>query len=341
MPQLSLTDKSPRADFTARYQPEIELFDNHRDLNAVNHTGAAGFTFRITERLQFNATDDAMVTHDSTRSIAGSLIFLPRSNFKQNMAHAAVKYAMTQRNTLTFSFDNVTASAPLNTTAFPGTGHVRSAGGASLAHAFGKKQTMTATYSLLNGYAQFAGLAYENEFAHDLTVDVSTGLLKDGGKNYLISGLIRKRLGTVWINAGYSRFLSVFGTSILGGAPIGSDLVLPAGVSRTSLYQVVSAGISGKLTSRTGLEVEAAVTKNNSGIANRDINNAAGRFKLDYGLTERLKIYTDLQFYSQTFNVFVGAPIDRRRYIAGIQFDISSHPNYVPKIPEQTKPSQR
>jgi hypothetical protein len=340
-PQLSFTNKSPRTGLTASYQPEIELFDNNRDLNALNHTGAASFTFRITERLRFNATDDALVTQDPTRSIVGSLIFLPRRSFKQNMAHAAINYAMTHRDTLSFSFDNVAASAPLNSVAFPGTGRVRSAGTVALAHAFRPKQIGTATYSLLNANAQFAGVSYEGEFAHDLTVHLSTGLLKDGGKNYLMSGQVGRRFGAVWINGGYHRFLSIFGTSIPGGVPIGNDLVLPGGVSRTNIYQVFSTGVSGKLSNRAGVEVRVAATKNNSGTANRDINNVSGRLKLDYGVTERLKIYTDLQFYSQTFNVFVGAPIDRRRYIAGIQFDISPNPNRVPNFPEQTKPTQR
>src|SRR5436190_16161373 len=93
--QLTFTSKSPRADFTAGYQPELELFDNNRDLNALNHAGIAGFKFRITERLTFNATDEAMVTDDPSRSIAGSLMLLPRSGFKQNMAHAALNFALT------------------------------------------------------------------------------------------------------------------------------------------------------------------------------------------------------------------------------------------------------
>ena len=340
-PQLSFTNRSPRAGFTARYQPEIELFDNNRDLNALNHSATASFTFRITERWQFNATNEALVTEDPTRTIAGSLIFLPRRSFKQNMAHAGFKYSLTARNAVRFSFDNVAASAPLNTVAFPGTGRVRSAGTVSLEHAFGRKQTVTATYSLLNANAQFAGVAYESELAHDFTVHLSTGLLKDGGSNYLLSGHAEKRLGPVWVNGGYHRFLSIFGTSIQGGVPIGNDLGLPVGVSRTNVYQVFSAGVSGKLSSRAGVELRAAATKNNSGTANRDINNVSGRFKLDYGLTERLKIYTDVQFYSQTYNVFVDAPIDRRRYIAGIQFDISPNPNRVSSVPEQTKPTQR
>src|ERR1700674_1988876 len=46
-PQLSFTHNATRADLRASYQPEIELFDNNRDLNALNHTGAASFTFRI------------------------------------------------------------------------------------------------------------------------------------------------------------------------------------------------------------------------------------------------------------------------------------------------------
>jgi hypothetical protein len=329
-PQFSFTNKSPRADLTASYQPEIELFQNNRDLNALNHKGTASFTFRITERLNFNAGDDALVTQDPTRSIAGSLIFLPRQSFKQNMAHVSIDYAMTRTNTVSFSFDNVAV-----------TGRVRNAGTVSLAHAFGRKQTVTATYSLLNANAQFAGVSYQSEFAHDLTVHLSTGLLKDGGENYLMSAQIEKRLGAVWVNGGYHRFLSIFGTSIPGGVPIGNDLVLPVGVSRTNIYQVFSMAVSGKLSSRTGVEVGAAATKNNSGTANRDINNVSGRFKLDYGLTERLKIYADCQFYNQTFDVFVGAPIDRRRYVAGIQFDISPHPNHVSNVPKRTKPAQR
>src|SRR5205809_4731010 len=48
--QLNFTNTSPRSSFTAGYQPEFELFDNNRDLNALNHTGTAGFTFRINER---------------------------------------------------------------------------------------------------------------------------------------------------------------------------------------------------------------------------------------------------------------------------------------------------
>jgi hypothetical protein len=329
-PQLSFITKSPRAGLTASYQPEIELFDSHRDLNALNHRGTASFTFRITERLNFSAGDDALMTQDPTRSIAGSLIFLPRQRFKENMAHVAVNYAMTHSNTVSVSFDNVAA-----------TGRVLNAGTVSLAHAFGRKQTVTATYSLLTANAQFAGVSYQNEFAHDLTVHLSTGLLKDGGENYLISAQVEKRLGAVWVNGGYHRLLSIFGTSIPGGVPIGNDLVLPVGVSRTNSYQVFTMDVAGKLSSRTGVEVGAAATKNNSGTANRDINNVLGRFKLDYALAERLKIYTDFQFYNQTFNVFVGAPIDRRRYVAGIQFDISSQPAHVSNVPKRTKPTQR
>jgi len=329
-PQVSFTNQSPRADLTASYQPEIELFDNSRDLNALNHTATASFTFRITQRLRFNAGDDALMTQDPTRSLAGSLIFLPRRRFTQNMAHAAINYAMTRKNTLSFSFDNVAV-----------TGRARNAGTISIAHVFGRKQTVTATYSLLNAHAQFAGVSQHSELAHDLTVHLSAGLLKDRGENYLISGQIEKRLGTVWVSGGYYRFLSIFGTSIPGGAPIGNDLVLPAGVSRTNIYQVFSAGVSGKLSGRAGVEVGASATKNNSGIANRDINNVSGRFKLDYRVTERLKIYADCQSYSQTFNVFVGAPIDRRRYVAGIQFDVSSGANHVSNVSKRTKPTQR
>ena len=340
-PEFRFTNTSPRSGFSASYQPEIELFDNNRDLNTLNHTGTASFTVRITQRLRFNATDDLLVSHDPTRSIAGSLIFLPRRSFKQNMAHVDINYALSPRNTASFSFDNVAASAPLNTAAFPGTSRVRSAGTVSLAHGFGEKQTVAATYSLLNAHAQFVGLSYESQLAHDLTVHLAAGLIRDGGKNYLMSSQVEKRLGTIWLNAGYHRFVSVYGSSIQGGVPIGNDLVLPGGVSRTNIYQVFSTGVSGRLSSRAGIEVQAAATKNKSEIADRDINNISGRFKLDYGLTERLKAYTDLQFYSQTFNVFVGAPIDRRRYLAGIQFDISRLANHVSHFPEQTKPTQR
>jgi len=339
-PQLTFSNTSLRRNFAASYQPEIELFDNNRNLNAWNHTGTASFAFRITERLHFKATDDLVVTQDPTRSIAGSLLFLPRRGFKQNIAHVALDYSMSHKNTVSFSFDNVAASAPLNTPAFPGTGRASNGGTVSLAHTFKPKRTMTATYSLLNGKAQFAGLSYEAEWTHDFMVHLSAGLLKDGGESYLMSIQSEKRVGGVWLNGGYHRILSIFGSSIPGGTPIGNDLVLPVAVGRHDAYHIFSAGISGKMSHRTGVELAAAKTMNKSGIANRDINNVSGRFKLDYILAERLKVYTDLQFYNQTYNVFVGTPIERRRYLAGIQFDIS-RPNRVSRFPEQTKPTQR
>lgn len=339
--QISFISKTPRADFTAGYQPELELFDNNRELNTLNHTGTLTFRYKITERLNFNVTDEAMATHDPTRTIAGSLILLPRRTFKQNMAHAAVNFAMTSRNTVSFSFDNVVASAPLSTAAAPSTGRVRSAGTVSVARTFQRKQILTGTYSLLNVEAQFFGVAYEGELAPDFVLHLSSGLLKDAGSNYLMSAHLEKRLGTIWVNGGYHRFLSVFGTSIPGGVTIGNDLVLPATVNRTNTFQVFTTGVSGKLSRRAGIELRGALTRNNSGTADRDINNATGRLKLDYGVTGRLKVYTDLQFYSQASNFFVGTPIDRRRYVAGIQIDISSNPSRVSDFPEQTKPTQR
>ncbi len=171
-PQLSFLHKSPRAGLTVNYQPEIELFNKNRDLNALNHMGTASFTFRITDRLHFNAGDDALMTQDPTRSIAGSLTFLPRQRFKQNMAYAAVNYAMTRRDTVSVRFDNVAASS-----------RVRTAGTASLAHMFGRKQTVTARYSLLNSGAQFAGMSYSGQLAHNLTAHFSAGLFKDGGES--------------------------------------------------------------------------------------------------------------------------------------------------------------
>src|SRR5688572_19541611 len=52
--QLSFINKTPRADFAVAYQPELELFDNNRELNTLNQTGTLSFRYKITERLNFN-----------------------------------------------------------------------------------------------------------------------------------------------------------------------------------------------------------------------------------------------------------------------------------------------
>jgi hypothetical protein len=339
--QLSFTSKSPRTYFNLGYQPELELFDDNHHLNALNHAGILSFRFRLTSRLTFTATDEAMVTEDPSRSIAGSLMLLPRSGFKQNMAHAALDFASSSRNTVSFSFDNVAASAPFNATAVSDTGDVRSAATVSFSRTFVRKQILTGTYSVLNARAQFIGTAYEAELSPDLTLHLSAGLLKDSGKNYLVSAHLDKRVGGLWLNGGYHRFFSIFGTSVPGGIPIGNDLLLPDSVSRSNTYHVYTAGVSGKPSTRTLIEVRAAATRNNTGTPDHDINNTLGRFKISYGLTDRLRVYTDLQLYNQTFNVYVGDPINRSRYVAGMLFDISPKPNHVANYPGQTKPSQR
>src|SRR5437762_2317095 len=81
LPRFKFTETSARRDFSVNYQPEIELFDNNHHLSTVNQTGAAGFTYRFSDRMQFNATDDVLATEDPTRSIPGILIFLPREHF--------------------------------------------------------------------------------------------------------------------------------------------------------------------------------------------------------------------------------------------------------------------
>ncbi len=323
--QSSLREAGPRTDFDVSYQPEFELFANNRDLNAWNHTGSAALTFRVTRRLTFNANDEALATQDPTKALAGSLLFLPRREFRQNKAHAGLEYAMSRKSTLSLSVDNIVATVPPESIS-PRTGRLRSAANVSLAHLFGRKHTITAAYSRLNDSAQYGGLSYRAELSRDSTLRFSTGLLDDRGKTYLMSVQFEKRLRTGAIEIGYDRLHSTFGTSIENGVSIGNDLLLPAGVGRNNVYHVVSVAVSGNFGDRVHAEVDARVKRNSSVAAARDVN-ASGRFKLDYALTPHWKLSGDFQFYSQPFNDFVGAPINRKRYTAGLQFDISPRPN--------------
>jgi hypothetical protein len=144
-PAFKFTNTTPRAGFTGTYQPEIELFDNNRDLNALNHTGAASFTARISERLRINATNDLLVTQ--------VLLVYRRKSDRSSPAqlqteHGARRYQLRRPQNTASSFDNVAASA-LNTAAF----RAQSARRYRFSGAVLGKNRWWRTYSLLNAHA--------------------------------------------------------------------------------------------------------------------------------------------------------------------------------------------
>jgi hypothetical protein len=58
---------------------------------------------------------------------------------------------------------------------------------------------------------------------------------------------------------------------------------------------------------------------------NRPTKSVVGQFRLDYKLSERLTVFTRVEFYGQNINDFSQLPLSRRRYFGGLEIALSHH----------------
>src|SRR5450759_2702901 len=80
------------------------------------------------------------------------------------------------------------------------------------------------------------------------------------------------------------------------------------------------------LTNRFGLG--GNVQRAFSGVTpdNRGIKSVIAQLRLDYRVTDRLTVFTDLAFYGQNISEFSTLPLSRRRYFGGLEIALSRPP---------------
>jgi hypothetical protein len=343
LPTTSIVKASQRTEFSLSYQPEFELFQENSDLNAWNHTAGLRLSSKITPRLRLDMGDSFLTTRDPSRRLGNSSLVLPRSLFKENAFFAGVDYELNPKTTLGFRFDNTVTL--FNSPDAARTGffdQMGNAGTVTVARRLTSQQKLSGTYSyltlrLLNrdgdpslpvipgdaAPTHYLTLGYDVTLNRDLLLRIAGGTIHANGFSYMASGEIEKRLGPIWIDAGYHRTISFFGGLGARGLGASPDLRFSDGLLVGNIYQMVSFGVRGNLTSRLGLDMHVRGSKTSSGRPGSAIKSLIGSARMDYKLTDRVVLFSTAEVYGQRSNEAIGLPLSRARFFGGLEIILS------------------
>ena len=342
-PTASIVRASQRTEFSLSYQPEFELFQENSDLNAWNHTAGFRLSSKITPRLRLDMGDSFLTTRDPSRRLGNSSLVLPRSLFQENAFYTGLEYELNPKTTLGVRFDNTVTlfNSPdaARTGFFDQMGY---AGTVTLARRLTTQQKLTGTYSyltlrllnrdndpslpVLSGVSEpthYLTLGYDVTLNRNLLLRLAGGTIHANGFSYMASGEIEKRLGPIWINAGYHRTISFFGGLGARGLGPSPELRFSDGLLVGNIYQMATFGVRGNLTERLGLDVHVRGSKTSSGRPGSAIKSLIGSARLDYKLTDRVVLFSTAEVYGQRSNELIGVPLSRGRFFGGLEIILS------------------
>lgn len=88
-PSLLLVHRpSERTELAAAYEPELQFFDRHSELDAIDHAAGAVFGHALTRRSRLLAGGSLLDGEDPGRHLSGQLLVLPRVPYRQSRVYA-------------------------------------------------------------------------------------------------------------------------------------------------------------------------------------------------------------------------------------------------------------
>jgi hypothetical protein len=336
-PSMSWRISTHRTRFSLDYEPEFEIFTRYRDLDAWNHYGVMRANYRINGRSAVDVGNFFLSTQDPSRKLENSLLLLPRGLFQQNAFYTELGYRYDHRTKFVFRLDNAVTRTGLDGFEAGKLNQVSAAGTASVERTYGLHHTLTAavghlwvrpfdtrTYGGASGVQVFNG-GYLYTPNRGLVVRMFGGVVRGRPSAFTGAAAVEKKLGGLWVAAGYRRYLNFFGgLSQTGAGP--QDTGFAAGLAPDSIFQVVSFRAWGNLSRRVALEASAQRALIGVDEQHRQIKGGVGQVRLDYKLTDRLTLFAASEFYGQNINQFAGMPLSRSRHFGGVKVRLSRPP---------------
>jgi len=332
IPGLALVKNSRRFNFGLDYQPEFEWFQEHRNLDAWNHTAMLHLESRITRQLSLTLGDSYISTQDPTRRLPDNLFLLPRGRYQQNSAYAGLGYRLDRQTSIGFRFDNSTIQATqpfrfdqvgndwtMTVDRLVGRRHKFSPSYSYLRfHPLHRREQFSESSFFTAGEVHRAGVDYVFTVNPGLMVQLSGGAIRSHQTGYTAGVQVEKRFGEMWATASYQRYLAFLGGLGPTGSALPGTVRFANGLLPGFLYQVVSVGFRGQLTQRVGMNVKGLATRNSGAGPGRAAETMLGRARLDYKLTDRVIPFVSFDVYHQNVNSFLNFPLARKRYFGGL-----------------------
>ena len=369
-PTVAWYTSTHRTEFSFDYQPEFELFAEHPGFDAWNHEATLRLTHQINSRWSVHVGDYFLSTMDPTRKLENSLVLLPRGRFNENAAFADLVYRLNGVTKITLRFDN--AGTIVSLPQVDGRlDNISVAGTATIERIISSRHELTGSYSLIHvtplspqtsGSASNVNLlmlGYALTVNPEFLIRLSGGGIEGTSQSaFNGSAAVEKKLGGVWLAAGYQRYLGFFG----GFTPVGGVPVLPAsgftpvgsvatgqpgfanGVTPNSVYQVISLRASGQLTRRISLTASGQKALSGVDAAGEGIRSLILQGHIGYKMNERLAFFAEVDHYGQNVNLFFDQSLNRNRYFGGVEITLlrpqeADRGRYRHgKIPQDSKP---
>jgi len=336
-PTLSWIANTHRTMFSVDYMAEFDIFARDETLNAWNHKANLHFRRQIDSRLSFDAADSFISTMDPTRTLTNSLLLLPRGRYRENALYARLAYRLDHRTSLSVRFDNAVTTMTLPGALAGRLDRVGFAGTATVDHTITRRHSLSGSYTYLYVHplqsavsatgtgVQNVNLGYIYAVNSGLTVRMAGGITRAAQSSFTGVAAVDKKVGGLWLSAGYQRYLALYGGLAPIGAPAGPD-AFTAGLAPNAVYQVASFRAWGRLTKRFGLEGGVQRALNGVTPDNRGIKSVIGQLRLDCKVSDRVTVFTSAEFYGQNISEFSTVPLSRRRYFGGLEIALSRRP---------------
>jgi hypothetical protein len=360
-PTVSVLSVSARGEIALSYQPELELFATHTDLDSLNHSAELLFSHSPNRDLTVSAGDSFISTSDPSRRVVDSVLLLPRDRLTQNSASLQLARRFGRATAFSLSLNNVvTVLANPLTSATQLTNSVASAANVSLSQTIARKHLLSVTYSFLDARPLQAqvpvqpedallvslkpqeahGLALSYMYQGDgLSLRAAAGVVAGIGDGVLVPGRAYTGSARVDKSVGRSATLSVIGQrslsyfSSFGGAVGQPDVAInSSGLVPAAIYESLILRLSGDLSRYVSARVEGSVQRTYSnqdvqGPVALDVRSQFARLRLDYWVNRNFAFFGTAEFYRQSFNEFVGLPLNWQRYGVGLEVAATSRPN--------------
>jgi hypothetical protein len=316
------------------YQPEIELFAQHPGFDAWNHVATLRLGHRINSRWSLHVGDHFLSTMDPTRTLENSLVLLPRGRFDQNTFFSDLVYQVNGTTKITLRFDNALTIISLPQL-LGRLDNVTTAGTATIDRIISSRHQLTASYSFLHltplspatsGSATDVNLlilGYTFTVNPELLIRLTGGYVAGAESAFNGSAAVEKKLGGVWVAAGYQRYLGFFGGfTPVGGVAAGPPSFESGGLTPNSVYQVFSLRAFGQLNRSVGLAAELQKALSGVDASGQGVRSLIVQSKVDYRVNGRLALFAQVDHYAQNINPFFDQALSRNRYFGGLEITL-------------------
>jgi hypothetical protein len=336
-PAFTWFTSTHRTDWSVNYQPELEFFTRHDEFDAWNHSSLFRLAHQINSRWSIHSGNSFLSTMDPSRQLNNSFLLLPRSRFLQNTFYTDATYRLNRATKFTFRFDDAVTTTDLSGVLAKRIDQVTNAGTVTVDRDLTSKQKLSGTYSFLrvlplhpevagggtNVNVMIAGYAYE--INPRLIINLTAGGVQSPQFAFNGSAAVQKQVGSLWLAAGYQRYLGFFGALTPSGQPAGT-IPFANGLTPSSVYQVATIRAWGNLTKRIGLEGSAQKALNGIVVQGQNVRSLVGQIRLDYKLNDRFVLFARAEHYGQNVNLFTEERLSRNRYFGGIEIVLSRPP---------------